>query len=172
MELSIIKCEPGDLITLQSLSRRTFGTTFQHLNTPENMKAYLDEAFSTEKLRVELANEDSEFYFLYADGALVGYIKINAFRAQTDINDPSSLELERIYVTPEFQGKSLGGGLMEKALALAAQHQKAYVWLGVWEKNEKAIGFYKKYGFYIVGTHSFVMGDETQTDFVMRKDLK
>jgi ribosomal protein S18 acetylase RimI-like enzyme len=133
------------------------------------MKAYLDEAFSTEKLRAELANEDSEFYFLYADRALAGYIKLNEHRAQTDLNDSSSLELERIYVTPEFQGKSLGGVLMEKALELAIQRRKAYIWLGVWEKNEKAIGFYKRCGFYIIGKHSFVMGDEVQSDFVMRK---
>jgi ribosomal protein S18 acetylase RimI-like enzyme len=172
MEIHFKKCLHDDLTTLQALSRRTYDVTFRHLNTPDNMKAYLDEAFSTEKLRGELQNEESAFYFLYADGTLAGYLKLNESGAQTDLNDPASLELERIYVSPEFQGKGLGGVLMDKALEIAGQRKKAYIWLGVWEKNGKAIAFYKKNGFFEAGKHTFVMGDDVQSDFVMRKDLE
>jgi ribosomal protein S18 acetylase RimI-like enzyme len=171
MELVFRKCDIDDLATLQSLSRSTYDITFRHLNTPENMAAYLDSAFDLEKLRGELNDPDSEFYFLYADGKLAGYLKLNEGAAQTDINDSDSLEIERIYVTREFQGCGLGGVLMDKALEITKARGKAYVWLGVWEKNEKAIGFYKRYGFLETGHHSFVMGDEVQSDFVMRKDL-
>ena len=76
-----------------------------------------------------------------------GYIKLNEYKAQTDIYDPRSLEIERIYVTKEFQGKGLGSALMNKAIDIAVTRKKSYVWLGVWERNHKAILFYKKKGF-------------------------
>lgn len=171
MELNFKKCNEQDLITLQTFSRATFDATFRHMNTPETMAAYLDSAFNTEKLRSELTEKDSEFHFLFADSTLAGYIKLNERQAQTDINDPQSLELERIYVSPEFQAKGLGKVLMRRAIETAESREKDYIWLGVWEKNEKAIAFYKKNGFVITGKHSFIMGEEAQSDFIMRKDL-
>jgi ribosomal protein S18 acetylase RimI-like enzyme len=74
-------------------------------------------------------------------------------------------------LTKEFQGKGLGLVLLSKAIAVANTLTKSYIWLGVWEKNDKAILFYKKNGFYIIGKHPFLMGEEEQTDFIMRKDL-
>jgi ribosomal protein S18 acetylase RimI-like enzyme len=171
MNCSFRKCTADDLPALRELSVRTFSDTFRHLNTPEDFRAYLDKAFNTAQLRGEMSSADSEFYFLYADSALAGYLKLNERGAQTDINDPQSLEIERIYVTKEHQGTGLGGVLMNKALETAKQRDKAYVWLGVWEKNEKAIGFYKNYGFYEMGRHTFVLGSDVQSDLVMRKDL-
>ncbi|MGL6200855.1 MAG: GNAT family N-acetyltransferase [Lachnospiraceae bacterium] len=141
------------------------------MNTPSNMKAYLDISFYLEKLSAELLNTSSLFYFLYSDEELSGYLKLNEAPAQTDIYDGQSLEIERIYIAKEFQGKGLGVDLMDRAINLAKLRKKQYVWLGVWEKNEKAIPFYKKNGFYEVGTHSFFMGDDEQTDYIMRKDL-
>lgn len=81
------------------------------------------------------------------------------------------MEIERIYVVNDFQGKGFGNYLMDKAVSIAVERKKQYVWLGVWEKNEKAICFYKKNGFFEIGTHSFFMGDDEQTDYIMRKDL-
>ena len=164
-------CTQDDLDVLQGFSRRTYFETFAEQNTPENMAAYLDKAFGTEKLRGELENRDSAFYFLYCGGTLAGYLKLNEAPAQTDLHDSHSLEIERIYVAKEFQGKGLGRRLMTYAISAAMQRKKAYVWLGVWEKNEKALAFYRKNGFYQIGTHTFVMGDDPQTDYIMRKDL-
>lgn len=135
------------------------------------MKAYLDKSFDIERLRAELLNANSMFYFLYSDGELSGYLKLNEAPAQTDINDGQSLEIERIYIAKEFQGKGLGTELMDRAIDLANMRKKLYVWLGVWEENEKAVLFYKKNGFYQIGTHSFFMGDDEQTDYIMRKNL-
>ena len=81
------------------------------------------------------------------------------------------MEIERIYVSGEFQGQGLGRYLMEQAIAMAVAQKKRYVWLGVWEHNEKALQFYKANGFYKISTHHFVMGDDVQTDDLMRKDL-
>jgi ribosomal protein S18 acetylase RimI-like enzyme len=171
MALIFRECVMDDLFTLRELSCKTYSDTFGNMNTPSNMKAYLEQAYNIGKLRDELSNSNSTFYFLYTDDKLSGYLKLNEYKAQTDIYDPQSLEIERIYVTKEFQGKGLGSALMKKVIDSANIRKKSYVWLGVWEKNHKAISFHKKNGFYVIGTHSFFMGEEEQTDFIMRKDF-
>ena len=164
-------CTLDDVGILQAFSRQCFFETFAAMNTPENMAAYLDEAYAPEKLRAELSDPHSVFYFLYQDDRLAGYLKLNEGPAQTEFHDKESLEIERIYVSKEFQGEGLGRCLMDKSIAAAKGRKKNYIWLGVWEKNAKALHFYKKNGFYQIGTHSFVMGDDEQTDYLMRKDL-
>ena len=171
MNVVLRKCSADDFENLRELSIRTYYETFAHLNTAEDMAAYLEDAFNVERLTQEFYDPNSFFYFLYADGNLAGYLKLNEVPSQTDINDAESLEIERIYVSSEFQGTGLGRYLMEQAIAIANERNKKYVWLGVWEKNEKAIRFYKKNGFYEIGTHKFVMGEDAQTDYIMRKDL-
>lgn len=172
MNIFLKRCTFSDFDVLRELSVRTYYETFAHLNTKEDMSAYIEAAFNVGKLSRELNDPNSEFYFLYSNGQLAGYLKLNEAPSQTDINDKSSLEIERIYVSSEFQSTGLGRYLMEQAVTIAAERKKAYVWLGVWEKNEKAIHFYKRNGFYEAGTHTFVMGEDVQTDYIMRKDLK
>ena len=171
MDIFLRQCRMEDIDKLRALSMQTFYETFAALNTPENMDAYLNRAFDREKLRKELADRDSRFFFLYFNEKLAGYLKINEAPAQTDQNDPASLEIERIYVSGGFQGKGLGRYLMEQAIQIAVARKKKYIWLGVWEKNERAIRFYKRNGFYKTGTHSFVVGEDVQTDHLMQKDL-
>lgn len=171
MELTFKKCTVKDAEVLRKFAAQIYFETFAPLNTPEVMAAYLKHAFAEEKIRSELLDENSAFYFLYSGAELAGYLKLNEAPSQTDINDANSLELERIYVAAAFQHAGIGQVLMDKAVAVAGQRGKKYLWLGVWQKNEKAIRFYERNGFYKTGTHIFVMGDEEQTDYVMRKDL-
>ena len=165
------ECNIEDLDKLRDLSIKTYTETFADYNTEKNMNEYLTRAYKRETLREELMNSESNFYFLHRSNNLLGYLKLNQYRAQTDIKDPESIELERIYVAKEFQGRGFGQILMEKAIGLAVSSQKQYIWLGVWEKNSKALNFYKKNGFYEFGKHRFVMGDDEQTDYILRKDL-
>ncbi len=171
MKLEIKECNLDDLFLLREFSYKTYNDTFRHMNSPSNMKAYLEEAFDINKLQAEMANSDSFFYFLYADKELAGYLKLNEYKAQTDIHDPQSIEIERIYVTKEFQGKGLGRTLLNKAVDVALTRMKLYIWLGVWGKNLNALRFYKNNGFYLIGKHSFFMGEEEQRDYILRKDL-
>ncbi|MDF2613047.1 MAG: acetyltransferase [Clostridia bacterium] len=171
MNHSIRKCEESDLLTLQDIAYHTYDETFSPLNKAATMAAYLEDAFNLEKLKQELHNQHSMFYFLYRDKVLTGYMKLNDFGAQTDIYDPEALEIERIYLLKEYQGEGLGQVLMDEAIEKARQMDKHYVWLGVWEKNTKGIAFYKKNGFNVFTTHTFIMGDEKQKDFIMRKNL-
>ena len=171
MDISLRQCRMADIDELRTLSIQTYYETFAAFNTPENMEEYLNRAFDREKLRRELSDKNSMFFFLLSDEKPAGYLKVNEAPSQTDVNDPASLEIERIYVSGEFQGEGLGRYLMDQAIRMAVERKKKYVWLGVWEKNEKAIRFYKRNGFCQIGTHSFDMGEDVQTDYIMRKDL-
>ena len=171
MNITIKKCTADNLEELILLSKETFYQTFAAQNTAEDMETYLETAFSKDKLYRELCDPNTSFFFLYANESLAGYLKLNDYPSQTDVNDENSLEIERIYVLKDFQGQGLGRYLMEYSIKTAADNGKNYVWLGVWEKNEKALRFYKNNGFYRIGEHSFVIGNDVQTDYIMRKDL-
>ena len=167
----IKKCTLQDLDDLCRISIETFYQTFADTNTTENMTAYLEAAYNAEKLYKELSNPDSSFFFLYVNERLAGYMKINEYPSQTDINDSDAIELERLYILKDFQGAGLGNDLMNHVISIANEGGKKYVWLGVWEHNERAKRFYNKHGFYRIGEHSFTVGDDVQTDYVMRNDL-
>ena len=98
-------------------------------------------------------------------------LKRNFGHSQTELNDNEALEIERIYVLKDFQGKKIGQKLYEKAVEVAKQNKVKYIWLGVWEKNQKAIDFYEKNGFVPFDKHIFVLGDDEQTDIMMEMEL-
>ncbi|QTD41828.1 GNAT family N-acetyltransferase [Sporosarcina sp. Te-1] len=171
MSVQIIKCQLTDLQTLRDISIETFHDTFKDQNSPDNMKAYLEKAYNTKQLEMELSNCLSEFYFILCNGELAGYLKVNSNEAQSEEMGDMTLEIERIYIRKNFQRKGLGQVLINKAIDLAKQHNKAKIWLGVWEKNENAIAFYNILGFVETGSHSFYMGDDEQTDLILTKTL-
>jgi ribosomal protein S18 acetylase RimI-like enzyme len=170
--ISIKKAHPADREQLQQISRQTFSETFSPTNTEENISKYLDEGFAIEKLEAELRDAGSAFYFAMIDDAVIGYLKLNFGLSQTDIKDRNTLEIERIYVLQDFHGKQVGQLLYEKALETAKQADADYIWLGVWEENPKAIRFYQKNGFVPFDKHIFKLGDDEQTDIMMKLELK
>jgi ribosomal protein S18 acetylase RimI-like enzyme len=170
-KIKIEKVTPDDMTQLQQIGRTTFSETFAAVNTEENMKTYLDDSFSLTKLAEQVNNDGSQFYFAVLDGDVIGYLKINTGHEQTEIKDVQGLEIERIYVLKAFHGQSVGQELYEKALEIAAEGGVNYVWLGVWEKNSRAIRFYAKNGFVPFDKHIFKLGSDEQTDIMMKKDL-
>ncbi|MCR2822318.1 GNAT family N-acetyltransferase [Lederbergia panacisoli] len=171
MNISLKKCTLEDLRTVQEISYETFNETFKDQNSSENMKVYLERAFNFEQLEKELSKSGSQFFFVYFNNEVAGYLKVNTNEAQSEIMGDKSLEIERIYIRNTFQKLGLGKVLLNKALEIALESNKKKIWLGVWEKNENAIAFYKKLGFVQTGAHSFYMGDEEQVDFIMTKTL-
>ena len=161
----------SDLAQLQKIGKTTFAETFTEHNTKEDLDKYLEESFSNEKLSSELNNPHSSFYFAEIENNVVGYLKINFGASQTELKDNEALEIERIYVLQAFHGKKLGQALYEKANSIAKEMKVNYVWLGVWEKNNKAIQFYKKNGFVPFDTHIFKLGNDEQTDIMMKLAL-
>jgi ribosomal protein S18 acetylase RimI-like enzyme len=169
--IKIEKVTQSDLEKLQKIGRLTFQETFSESNSEENMQSYLEEGFSKEKLTAELNDENSEFYFAKLEDEVIGYLKLNFEESQTELKDNKSLEIERIYVPKEFHGKSVGQILYDKAIQIAKQKNAEYVWLGVWEENPRAISFYKKNGFVEFDKHIFRLGDDEQTDIMMKLKL-
>lgn len=108
------------------------------------MKAYLERAFNSRQLEQELSNISSEFFFICFNEEVAGYLKVNINDAQFEKMGDESLEIERIYIRHKFQKKGLGKYLINKAMEIAIRQNKKIIWLGVWEKNENAIDFYKK----------------------------
>ncbi len=153
---------------LQRLVRQTFLETFAEVNSPENMRNYLDENLSIEMLSKELNNKASQFYIAFGEEKPVGYLKFNSGEAQTELKDERGLELERIYVLNEFQGQSIGFLLFEKVKEIFLNGQFDYLWLGVWEHNTKALNFYRKLGFIEFDKHIFKLGEDEQTDLMMK----
>ena len=170
--IRISKIGLAELEALKNLSRKTFYESFSEANTEENMKQYMDNFFSDEKLTAELLDPGAAFYFARLNDDIVGYLKINSGKAQTELKDNNGLEIERIYVKGSFQGKNIGQLLFDKALEVARERHADYLWLGVWEKNPGAIKFYERNGLVKFASHLFTLGDDVQTDIMMKLDLK
>ncbi|QIY90071.1 GNAT family N-acetyltransferase [Chryseobacterium gallinarum] len=167
----INKASPEDWEIIQELGILTFTETFSEDNSEEAMEKYLEESFNTEKIKSELNNPDSIFYIAWEEDDPVGYLKVNSGNAQTELQDNNSLEIERIYVKKSHHGKKVGQLLYDQAVDTAKALQKSYVWLGVWEENLRALQFYRKNGFVEFDKHIFRLGDEEQTDLMMKKTL-
>ncbi|MFA9188428.1 GNAT family N-acetyltransferase [Flavobacterium sp. FBOR7N2.3] len=161
----------NDIEQLQKIGKKTFHETFSESNSEENMKKYLEEGFAKEKLTTELNNKDSKFYFAILNHETIGYLKVNFGVSQTELKDNKALEIERIYVSKEFHGKKVGQLLYNKAIQVAKKKNMEYVWLGVWEQNLRAIRFYQKNGFVEFDKHIFKLGNEEQTDIMMKLKL-
>ncbi len=169
--MNIREADLNDLKLLQHIGRQTFSETFSSSNTEENMQQYLQEGFADKKLEEELNNSLSAFYFAETDNRVVGYLKVNLAGSQTELKDSNALEIERIYVLAEFHGNKVGQLLFEKAMEIAQTSKVNYVWLGVWEENQRALRFYEKNGFVAFDKHIFVLGDDKQTNIMMKKVL-
>jgi ribosomal protein S18 acetylase RimI-like enzyme len=170
--VSIRKISIKDLDELQRISCQTFHETFAAVNSEENMSKYLQEELSAAKLLTELGNPDSAFFFAEENNEVIGYLKLNFGNAQTELKDASAVEIERIYVLAAHQGKQIGKLLYQQAIQAAKEIKAEYVWLGVWEENRKAINFYHKNGFVEFDKHIFYLGDDAQTDIMMKLQIK
>jgi diamine N-acetyltransferase len=170
--IEIVKVTLSDIEQLQKISRDTFYQTFSEGNTKADMSKYLEDSFSVKKLTSEINQENSEFYFAKNENNIVGYLKINFGEAQSELKNNNSLEIERIYIEKEFQGKKIGQCLFAKASQIARENKVEYIWLGVWNENESAINFYKKNGFLEFDKHIFKLGNDEQTDLLMKLKLE
>ena len=161
----------SDVSILRGIARDTFIETFSEANKAEDMERYLTENFSEEQLARELSNPDSFFYVAEVNGHVVGYLKLNTAHAQTEPQAADALEIERIYVLGSYHGGGVGQALYHHAMSVAEDRKASYVWLGVWEHNHRALRFYEKNGFTAFGTHIFQLGNDQQTDILMKKSV-
>ena len=169
--IKLEKLTKKDVKTLREISIETFTDTFKDQNSLDQIQAYLEKAYDLAQLEEELLNQNSDFFFIYFENQLAGYLKLNVSEAQSEEMGEEALEIQRIYIKSNFKRHGLGKYLMNQAEKVAIEKNKKRIWLGVWEKNHQALAFYHKMGFVQKGSHSFYMGDEEQTDYIMVKEL-
>jgi ribosomal protein S18 acetylase RimI-like enzyme len=160
-----------DVQLLIDLGTRTFQDTFAAVNTQEDMDLYVKKNFSAAQIMSEVRNTDNIFLIAESGGKPAGYAKLRRGHVPDELRGRHALEIERLYATTEFIGKQVGYTLMQKCLAIANDQQYDTIWLGVWEHNHRAIAFYMKCGFAKFGSHPFMLGNDLQTDHLMKKDL-
>lgn len=160
-----------DAKMLSELGARTFYDTFAKDNTPENMAAYLKASFSPDIQLAELSAPENIFLIVEVENTAAGFAQIVLGSQEESLHGTRPLEIRRIYAANEYIGKGVGKVLMKTSLREARERGCDCVWLGVWEKNPRAIAFYKKWGFREVGTHVFTVGTDPQRDFIMELGL-
>lgn len=170
--IEIKKAVLADLKIIQNISKQSFTETFAAINSPENMEKYLEESFNTTQLTSEISNPDSPSYIAFWEKEPVGYLKLNFGNAQTESINDNAIEIQRIYVLQAFHGKKIGQILLDEAIKIAHQEAAEYIWLGVWEENHRAIQFYTKNGFITFDKHIFTLGNDQQTDLLMKLNMK
>lgn len=170
--MEIIKCTLENLDELKEVCRETFYETFASQNSESDMKKFLDEAYSTEKLRSELMDSDSATYIARDNGKTLGFLKLNIGKAQTEKILENALEIQRIYILKEAKGRGIGSAFMRLAEKTARERQLDVIWLGVWEHNEAAKLFYSKKGFKRFSEHTFTLGTDPQTDWLLKKEIQ
>jgi diamine N-acetyltransferase len=159
----------SDIEQLCQIGAKTFVETYGDQNTPENLQNYLEEKFNKEQISYEIQTDETVFLLVELHNQPIGYAKMRVNLVENP--DQKSLEIERIYIEKAFHGQKFGAVLMQKCIDVSREKGYQSLWLGVWEYNPKAIGFYKKWGFEIFGTHIFQLGDDAQTDYLMKKEL-
>lgn len=163
---------PADAAIIAGLSRETFYNAYASFNTKANIEKFMNEVFSREKLISELYLPDNIFLIAYENDNAVGYVRLkDKAIPEAELHSTNVIEIARIYTLTNNIGKGIGSRLMEECISIGAGRQREYIWLGVWEKNLKAIKFYERFGFIKFGEHVFVLGDDIQTDWLMMKKL-
>ena len=156
---------------LRKISIETFYTSFYHLNTPENYELYTAKALSTDTLLKELNHSNSDFFFGYLDQKLVCYFKLNLNINSFEQYSSDSLEIQRIYVLPEYFSKGIGALCIDFIKKFSLERDFKFIWLGVWDQNERARLFYQRHGFTQKGSHEFLLGNDRQTDLILECSL-
>ena len=165
----IRRASVDDAALLASLAATAFRDTFAADNTPEDMAQYMAGAFGEDIQRAELADARNVVFIAERDGEPAGYVMLRDGAAPACVASANASEIARLYSSKRFIGAGVGAALMQASIEHAAEAGKDTLWLGVWERNARAIAFYERWGFRDVGTQAFQLGSDLQTDRVMRR---
>jgi ribosomal protein S18 acetylase RimI-like enzyme len=162
----------SDSEMLAVLGRRAFYEAFGAHNDPEDMQAYLDLAFHPDQISKQLSDPEVIYMVAYYHDEPVGYAKLKRHSSPPELSGESCMQLERIYALQAFIGKKIGKALMEECVRKSRDEGCRYLWLGVWQQNQRAIAFYRKWNFKVIGYKKFIIGKEVNDDFIMALDLQ
>jgi diamine N-acetyltransferase len=162
----------GDAKLLTELAARLFEDTFGPDNDPDDIRAYLAGAFSEKKQLAELADADRVVWIaLDSLDRPIGYAAMRRGARARGVVAERPAEVERIYADRHWHGRGTGRALMAACIEQARAWGCDVLWLGVWERNPRAIAFYEKTGFQKVGRQTFLLGRDVQHDDVMARSL-
>lgn len=159
----------ADAEALGAFAERTFTETFGHLYPPEDLEAFVSSKYDANVVAAEIADPEARYRLALRDGAIVGYCKMGVVDMDVDATD--ALELHRLYVDSSSKGSGVAQTLMDEALAWARGKGAKVMYLSVWENNERAQAFYKRYGFEHVAEHKFMVGKTADRDFIWKLAL-
>ena len=167
--IALRRASPADAAPLATFAALAFADTFGAQNRPEDMAAYMAEAFGESVQRAELMDPQCTVFLAERDGDIVGYATLRDGPPPSCVHDTSTIEIARLYAARPWIGAGIGALLMQRCLVEAASRGRRTIWLGVWERNVRAIGFYQRWHFAIVGSQPFQLGIDRQNDRVMAR---
>lgn len=167
----VSKVEIDGLDTLRSFAERTFRIAFEPYNDPVRFEEYCQKAFSTEQFRKEMEHPESSFWWAWEGDTLAAYLKLNFDKHPQGLSSSQTVQVERLYVEPGLQGRRLGERMLDFAFEKATERGVEWLWLSVWQENPPAVRFYERCGYEIFGTKTFWLGEEAQTDWLMKKKV-
>jgi len=172
MELVISKATKADVAVLCKMGAEIFHETYAVYNTEENMQQYIKETYSEQAILKELNEKGTSQLIATLGNKPVGYVKISTRNISEELAGKRYFEIERLYVYGKYQGQKIGYELINACAEMALKEGYNTIWLGVWEHNAKAIGFYEKVGFVKFGQHVFKLGEDLQNDFLMKLEIQ
>ncbi len=171
MEITVRMAVREDAALVAELSRQTFYETYHLQNTQENMELFLTNVFTTAGLMAEVGAEGNTFFIAFHGSEALGYVRLRESTTPVELGNMAAIEIPRIYVLQSAIGKGVGKQLMLRAIVFAQEKNKQVIWLGVWDRNQRAIDFYTKFGFERFGEDEFILGSDVQTDWLMKRPL-
>ena len=161
----------ADAELLAAFGERTFRDAFEAVNNPDDIDTYVSATYSIAKQHADLEDPARLTLIAEQDGATVGYAQLRHGDVPPCVQGPAPVELLRFYVDRTWHGQGIAQAMMAEVIAAALADGSKTLWLGVWERNPRAIAFYRKCGFDDVGSHEFVMGADHQTDRILARSL-
>ena len=173
MNLHIRWATAADAATLARIGWQSFDEAFADhpKNHPDDMRVYMNNAFSVETIKSDLADAKTVYLIAEIENEAAGYAKIKFDSREDCVDGEKTIELCRLYALDKFIGKGVGKALMVKFFEIAAESERDTAWLGVWEYNFRAQKFYEKFGFEKCGEHVFQLGSDPQIDWVLQKKI-
>jgi GNAT superfamily N-acetyltransferase len=168
---SIRKAHIGDAKALSEIAEATFRATFGAVNTAEDMELHCRSSFGEPIQAAEISDPEMLTLVSEDEGRLIGYAQLRWRDAPDCVSAKRPAEIQRLYVVEGWHGKGVAQGLMQACIDEVEQRGSDALWLGVWERNPRAIAFYKKLGFVEVGNHTFALGGDPQRDIVMVRSV-
>ena len=164
--VTVRSASPSDALVLSDLAAGTFTETFGADNAADDLAAHVEASYGVALQSAELADPDVRTLLAYVGQELAGFAQVRRKAVPACVTVERPVELHRFYVVRAFHGRGVAAPLMDAARAAAQDLGGLHLWLGVWERNPRAVAFYAKSGFARVGSHHFMVGRDRQTDWV------